>query len=427
MERRGKKQVKTNLNKLCFLAISLMLCTSLMLVSVRAVSPVNITVDSSPTGLVDIYVDSSQITTPTLYSWTPGNTHTLYAVSPLTYGPNFRRIFLDWSAGSFGTDTSQTITYTVPGYDETVLASYKNQWWIQVNSAHDTPTASAFVDEGTGFTASVTSPDYVSATHRWVCTGYKIDGGALTAGTSYTFTTVSNTHTIDFLWKEQYQVSFTQTGSGVPPVVTYTADTDPTAAVPFSLWVKAGTGLTFSYPAIVPGALGVQYVLTGTNMASPQTVNGPLTIVGTYKTQYYLTVRTYSDGGWDAMIPPPTPPSGWFDAGKKVKLDAPLTAHDAYGNHYNFYGIWMVNGVTHGNPTTITMNSPTLAVAYYCDPPLFGDVNRDNKVDTTDLAVMARHYWTNTGDANYSVLCDLNGDGQINLQDLAALAIAPQA
>ena len=40
-------------------------------------------------------------------------------------------------------------------------------------------------------------------------------------------------------YKTQYQVSFTQTGSGVAPTVTYTADTDPTGTVPFGVWVNA--------------------------------------------------------------------------------------------------------------------------------------------------------------------------------------------
>jgi hypothetical protein len=33
-------------------------------------------------------------------------------------------------------------------------------------------------------------------------------------------------------WKTQYAVTFTQTGSGVAPTVTYTADTDPTEQFP---------------------------------------------------------------------------------------------------------------------------------------------------------------------------------------------------
>jgi hypothetical protein len=127
------------------------------------------------------------------------------------------------------------------------------------------------------------------------------DGGAQT----HDYTVPSSSATVTANYKTQYLVSFTQTGSAVEPTVDYTAaDTDPTGTVPFDVWVKAGSAISYTYQAIVPGDIGIQYVLTGVSSASPQTVNSPLTIIGTYKTQYYLTV--VSDHGT---------PSGedWYD------------------------------------------------------------------------------------------------------------------
>jgi Ca2+-binding EF-hand superfamily protein len=72
------------------------------------------------------------------------------------------------------------------------------------------------------------------------------------------------------------------------------------------------------------------------------------------------------------------------------------------------------------------MNSSTVAIAWYVDPPAFGDVNDDGRVDLTDLVLIARHYGTVLGDPGYNYLYDLNGDGRIDLIDLAAVARAIQ-
>jgi Ca2+-binding EF-hand superfamily protein len=72
------------------------------------------------------------------------------------------------------------------------------------------------------------------------------------------------------------------------------------------------------------------------------------------------------------------------------------------------------------------MNSSTVAIAWYVDPPTFGDINNDGKVDLADLVLVARHYGTSLGDPGYSYLYDLNGDGRIDLLDLAAVARAIQ-
>jgi hypothetical protein len=232
--------------------------------------------------------------------------------------------------------------------------------------------------------------------------------------------TMTEPKTITLVYKTQYKVSFTQTGSAVAPTVTYTANTDP--LVPCSVWVLAGSQISYTYQTIVPGAPGVQYVLTGVTPASPQTVNGPLTILGTYKTQYYLTVLTFPEG----LQPTPTPQSGWYDYCTYVTLTAPSTAHIG-SVVYTFGGGWQINHEIHPakeNPITIHMDSPKIACARYCelgDP--IGDVNLDGKVDMIDIATIARHYGAKLGEPNYSVGCDLNLDGKIDLRDLAAAAI----
>ncbi|WP_238178073.1 cohesin domain-containing protein [Paenibacillus contaminans] len=53
-----------------------------------------------------------------------------------------------------------------------------------------------------------------------------------------------------------------------------------------------------------------------------------------------------------------------------------------------------------------------------------GDLNHDNRVTIGDLAIMAAHYGKNTNSPDWEQVkqADLNGDGKIDIEDLAALA-----
>jgi hypothetical protein len=109
-----------------------------------------------------------------------------------------------------GGDLTLGISYTWASVTagHSIVFNWKEQFYITVTSAHGSPTLSSsstpWVDNGTDVTTSVTSPaELVANVGQWVCTGYSVDGGALTSGTSYTFANVEAAHTIVFSWKEQ--------------------------------------------------------------------------------------------------------------------------------------------------------------------------------------------------------------------------------
>jgi hypothetical protein len=131
--------------------------------------------------------------------------------------------------------------------DHTIYATFAiDTYRIDVYSAYGAPTASATVNAGTSFTASVTSPVGDSG-HQWTCTGYSIDNAPSTTGTTYTFTNVQASHNITFNWKEQYHLTVTSaygtvSGSG---------------------WYDAGST---AYATLSSGTVTVgstQYVFTG--------------------------------------------------------------------------------------------------------------------------------------------------------------------
>lgn len=64
-------------------------------------------------------------------------------------------------------------------------------------------------------------------------------------------------------------------------------------------------------------------------------------------------------------------------------------------------------------------------IAFMLIAPAFaktGDVNGDGRVDLKDIALVARHFGSTPGQPTWDARCDLNGDGQINMLDLAILA-----
>jgi len=165
---------------------------------------------------------------------------------------------------------------------------------LQVGSASDTSSYIKWFDAETP-TGIIGGDNTISAAAdtRYVFVKWVEDSSTNNPRASET---MDSPKTFTAEYKTQYQVSFTQTGSGVAPTVTYTADTDPIGTVPFGVWVKAGSEITYAYQDTVLGAPGVRYVSIGVNLPSPQTVNSPLTISGSYKTQYQITVTASPAG-----------------------------------------------------------------------------------------------------------------------------------
>jgi N-acetylmuramoyl-L-alanine amidase len=121
-------------------------------------------------------------------------------------------------------------------------------------------------------------------------------------------------------------ISFAQSGAGENPTVTYSIDDGPllSGTVPFSVSIDSGHQISYSYPSLISGAQGVQYVLTSTTPNSPQTVNSAFDVIGNYKTQYQVSISANPTNGGS------TAPSGteiWVDAGP---LSISATANSGY-------------------------------------------------------------------------------------------------
>ena len=88
-----------------------------------------ITIQSDAVSPVPIYVDGMAYTTPSSFVWPVGSNHTLTLGELSVNTPTGKSKFVGWSGGVTSTSTSLTITV---GGDLSLLASYKNQYLVNI-------------------------------------------------------------------------------------------------------------------------------------------------------------------------------------------------------------------------------------------------------------------------------------------------------
>ena len=302
-----------------------------------------------------VKTDPEGVTTIPGENWYNESTQvTLTAPDPVSVSTGVRYKFLYWDVD--GTQVNGNPITVVMDANHTATAHYRLEYYLTVLSPFGTVGGEGWYPSGSTAYATLNTGivDHGNGTRR-VFTNWSGDA----SGDNYAQSnpiTMNGPKTAVANWKTQYAVTFTQTGSGVAPTVTYTANTDPTETVPFTVWVLAGSQITYTYQDIVLGAApGVRYILTGVNPPSPQTVNAPLTISASYQTQYYLTVRTDPPGITTIQG------EGWYNPSQNVQLTAPTVS----GYTFNY---WDVDGTPQGTGVTtitVTMNAPHTATAHY--------------------------------------------------------------
>jgi hypothetical protein len=231
----------------------------------------------------------------------------------------------------------------------TLVFNWKKQFWIQINSAHDAPTSSAWVNQGEDFTVSVTSPaDIVPNNSQWICTGYRVDGGNLAAGTAYTLSNVQTAHTIDFNWKRQFYLTVASAYGSPSGSGWYDANATANAVLPTGT-ISSGNGVQRIFT-------GWNGDATGTGVTSNDMVmNGAKTATANWKTQYYLTTSTaYGVAGG----------AGWYDSGTTATAVLSVgTVSGDTGVQYVFTG-WGDNASGTGlTSNAVVMNEAKTATA----------------------------------------------------------------
>lgn len=239
--------------------------------------------------------------------------------------------------------------------------TYTPYYLITVTSTYGSPTESAYVRAGNNYATSVTSPVSLGTGIQAQCTGYSVDGGSNTPGTSYQFLSVDADHTITYGWRIQYQVTYTAYGldsSATGTVVTVDGAGKSFASLPYTQWVTSGGSTTFTYGSTVASSTtGKQFRLLSYSL-SPQTITSVTNMTAYYTTQYYLTISTVNSSAVGA---------GWFDTGSTAYCStAATTEYSGDTTRFVLTG-WTGSGT--GNYTgsnligTVTMNGPITQTA----------------------------------------------------------------
>jgi hypothetical protein len=321
---------------------------------------VSITITSNPvTGSEFVKIDTVAYATPNTFTWTPGDTHTLQALSPVSGGTGIQYVWLNWSDGG-----TQTHTYTVPSTSQTVTANYKNQYDLTLTtspSGVNSPTGAGWYDAGTY--ASISTAQYVDIVPG--SSRYRFNGWTTTDMTEITDRNATSTtvrmdkaKTVTANYVTQYYltvVSLYDTPGGMG-------------------WYDTGTTayatLTTGMVNIVPGSVRAVFTgwsgdASGTGLTSdPITMSGAKTAVANWQIQYYLTVVT------DPSNLVPIPGEGWYNNCTWVRLTAPQYVPNATGLNgvrYRF-SYWDVDGTSQGmgtNPIDIHMNATHTATAHF--------------------------------------------------------------
>lgn len=292
---------------------------------------------------------------PVHFSWEIGSTHTFEYCSPLVVNIETKRYV--WYATS-GLSTAQAEAITVQDGGGTVEASYITQYYLDVQSDYGVTGGEGWYDEGSLAYAEV-DPLKVSEQQdvQYVFSCWGGDASGTSSPSNPIIMDAAKTAVA--VWKTQHRVYFSQTGSTVQPTVTYVVDSQQpaTETVPFNLWVDEGSTIQYSFQETVLNGVFTRHVLAAVFPESPQTVNASLTIVGSYKTQYYLQVISpYSVAGGE----------GWYDAGVKAYATLASGIDDTWpGTRAVFIG-WGGDASGTGLVSSpIKMDAPKRAIAHW--------------------------------------------------------------
>jgi hypothetical protein len=300
---------------------------------------------------------------PVSFWWDPSSVHSFAYQSPLIVSPSAKQYVWNGTTG-LSTQQSDSITVTTSGG---ITGNYKTQYYLTLATAPSgvtSPSGAGWYDAGTDATVSTDAfVDIVPGSSRYRFNGWTTADMSEISNPIATPTTVlvDNTKTVTATYALQYYVTFSQTGVGsdfTGTVVIIDGGNYTVASLPTSggFWWDNGAVHTFAFQSpLVAVANTKSYRWTSTTGLSASqtgtlTISAPGSVVGNYRTQYYLTVASPYGS--------PTPASGWFDDGSSVTASVTSPASGPTGTQYvcnGWSGTGSVPSSGSGTTTTFTM------------------------------------------------------------------------
>jgi hypothetical protein len=228
---------------------------------------------------------------------------------------------------SVGAVTSYTFTGVAADHSITAnfeITGSQTYYFINVASAHGLPTPSAQIIQGGNYSVSVSSPDG-DVSHRWVCAGYRVDGGAIVSGTSYIFDDIQANHTITFNWQEQYYLTVVSSDGSNNGEGWYDSDAILTVSLTSDTRVT-GSGVRQVFAGWTGGATGAGAT------SDPIAMNGPKTATATWTTQYEVTYVTSG-----TVLQVPIPSAEWVNSGAAATGQFAISVTNSAGDTKNVF------------------------------------------------------------------------------------------
>jgi hypothetical protein len=278
-----------------------------------------------------------------------------------------------------GADCSGTVPFetgnTTADATVTLTCAYRHEYRLTVNTSpaaaavgNATLTASNWFQSGTTVPLSADANVPAATGSRYHFDHW--ESGPLTLPDASI--TMSSPKTATAVYRLQRLISFDETG--IPAATTWhvTVGGAPHTG-PYSEWVDDQSSLSFSYQSPVRDAVDAttRYVLSGTSASSPLLVTGPLTVVGTYATEYLLSVGTSGLGTNTTSVSngatsigtatDAAPATAWLPAGTPLDLHVDDPVNGAGGVEYFFQSFTPAPPATLASGVSTTAGYQTMA------------------------------------------------------------------
>jgi hypothetical protein len=266
--------------------------------------------------------------------------------------------------------------------------------------------------------------------------------------------TVTGSGDVEGNYLVQYQVTFDQVGVGpdfAGSVVTIDAVNYSRTQLPVSFWYDDGSTHSFVYQTpLVGGTATYDWNLTAglsTLQSALITLTGPGDVTGYYTTvQQGVIVTNTTAPSWvyqDILVIPhdcvnitvtiqnmgSSAEDVWVTLYYDIAANKTISAYPLHlegGQNYTLVFVWNTAWVPCGNYTlTVVLTTPTSSNTFTVGNlvvRLVGDVNGDGIVNMKDIALIARAFGSTPGSPNWNPAADVNGDGIVNMKDIALVA-----
>jgi uncharacterized repeat protein (TIGR02543 family) len=342
-------------------------------------------------------------------------------------------------------NVSQTITFAVAQYFLTVVTN---------PPGIGTPTGQGLYSAGSS--APISANESVPITlgsSQYQFTGWTTTNmQEITSPTSPSTTVLMDENkTVTANYVTQYNVTFNQTGVGTDftgTVVIIDGSNYSVSGLPTSFWYNSGSTHSFAFqsPLVVTSPAKEYFWVSTTGLSTLQsatiTIGGPGSVTATYSTGAHnvvvtnITAPAWVYQGFSANISVTVSNIGQFNESVWVILNYNTTTTTgrigAYplflqnGQNFTLKFTWNTVAVpchtyTLAAVATIPTGSNTF-IGGNITVRLLGDVNGDGRVNLIDIAIAAKAFGSTPSSPRWNLAADINGDGIVDMKDLALIA-----